>query len=57
MVEDFLGKFLSGLVRAYQLVLSPLMPPRCRFAPSCSEYAVEALERHGPFRGSWLSLR
>lgn len=44
-------------VRAYQALLSPLLPPACRFTPSCSAYAATALERHGALRGSWLALR
>ena len=45
------------LVRAYQLFLSPLLPPSCRYTPSCSAYAIEALPRHGALRGSWLAVR
>jgi putative membrane protein insertion efficiency factor len=45
------------LIRAYQLTLSPLLGARCRFYPSCSHYALEAIERHGLWRGSWLSVR
>lgn len=48
---------LSKLVRAYQLVLSPLLGPNCRYSPSCSAYALEALEKHGGFKGGWLTLR
>ena len=48
---------LRWVVRAYQLVLSPLLPPSCRFAPSCSDYALEALQRHGALRGTWLAIR
>ena len=44
-------------VRLYRRVLSPVMPPACRFHPSCSKYALEALTTHGPFRGAWLSAR
>jgi uncharacterized protein len=44
-------------IRAYQLVVSPLLGPRCRFYPSCSAYAVEALQVHGPLRGLWLAAR
>lgn len=46
-----------ALVRAYQLVVSPMLGPCCRYEPSCSEYAVAAIERHGVLRGSWLATR
>jgi putative membrane protein insertion efficiency factor len=46
-----------GLVHGYRLVLSPWLGPGCRFEPSCSGYAIEAIERHGLWRGSWLSIR
>jgi len=46
-----------ALIRAYQLVLSPMRPPTCRFYPSCSAYALTALERFGLIRGSWLAAR
>jgi len=48
---------LIGLVRVYQVTLSPLLGPVCRYYPSCSHYAVEALDRHGAIRGSWLTVR
>ena len=44
-------------IRAWQLLLAPVLPPSCRFEPSCSHYAEEAIARHGPARGSWLALR
>ncbi|MFD2855199.1 membrane protein insertion efficiency factor YidD [Seohaeicola zhoushanensis] len=44
-------------VRAYRLLLSPWLGHSCRFQPTCSVYALEALERHGAFRGGWLALR
>lgn len=50
-------QLLSGLVRVYQLTISPVLPPSCRFTPSCSAYARVALERHGAVRGSWLALK
>ena len=48
---------LMALVRAYRLLLSPWWGRQCRFTPTCSEFALEALERHGALRGSWLALR
>lgn len=44
-------------IRFYQLCISPMLPPSCRFVPTCSQYAVEAIMRHGIFRGSYLALR
>lgn len=48
---------LRLLIRAYQLCLSPLLGPCCRFRPSCSQYALEAIQLHGALRGSWLGLK
>jgi len=48
---------LIAPLRLYQWLVSPLFPPACRFEPSCSHYAVEALKTHGPWRGSLLALR
>lgn len=48
---------LIGLIRGYQGILSPLLPPACRFYPTCSVYAVEAVERYGARRGSWLAFK
>jgi putative membrane protein insertion efficiency factor len=52
-----MARFLRALIAAYQYLLSPMLGRSCRFFPSCSEYAMEALERHGALRGSWLALR
>lgn len=56
-VGQVVAKPLVWLVRAYQLVLSPLTPPSCRYYPSCSAYAVTALTRWGAVRGTWLTIR
>ncbi|MBK6400946.1 MAG: membrane protein insertion efficiency factor YidD [Rhodocyclaceae bacterium] len=48
---------LVALIRAYQYVISPLLGRSCRFHPSCSEYAIESLGRHGVVKGLWLSVR
>lgn len=52
-----LGLVMIALVRLYQLVISPLLGPRCRFWPSCSSYTMEAIQVHGPLRGGWLAAR
>ena len=56
-VGRYLARPLIWVIRGYQLVLSPMHPQSCRFYPSCSAYAVTALERFGLFRGSWLAAR
>ena len=44
-------------IKIYQTIISPLLGPRCRFTPTCSQYAVEAIQKYGPFKGSWLSFK
>jgi putative membrane protein insertion efficiency factor len=56
-VTLLVNALLRGLIRAYQLLVSPLLPPSCRYLPSCSHYAAEAIAVHGSLRGSWLALR
>lgn len=51
MIKDF----LMGLIRGYRNFISPLFPPSCRFQPTCSQYALDAVERFGPLKGSWLA--
>jgi len=51
------GALLRIAVRAYQLLLSPVLPPACRYLPGCSDYALEALAVHGPWRGGLLAMR
>ncbi|GGW65923.1 putative membrane protein insertion efficiency factor [Alishewanella tabrizica] len=46
---------MLGLVRGYQLIISPLLGPRCRFHPTCSNYAIEAIGRFGAAKGAWLA--
>jgi putative membrane protein insertion efficiency factor len=48
---------LSIPIHAYRYTLSPMLPPSCRFEPSCSAYALEALSVHGPLKGTWLAIR
>lgn len=56
-MSRMLAALLRGALRAYQIGLSPLLGPTCRFAPSCSEYAREAIGRHGPLAGGRLAAR
>ncbi len=46
-----------GLIRIYQSTIGPALPPACRFEPTCSHYAYEAIERHGLLRGGWLAIK
>ena len=48
---------LTAAIRGYQIVFRPMLGANCRFFPSCSDYAMEAVERHGALRGTWLALR
>ena len=52
-----LAALIEGAILAYQWVVSPVLGPRCRFLPSCSDYAREAVRQHGAARGSWLAAR
>lgn len=51
------ASILTVAVRLYQWCLKPLLGPRCRYLPTCSDYAIEAVRAHGAIRGSWLALR
>ncbi|HET6577299.1 MAG TPA: membrane protein insertion efficiency factor YidD [Gemmatimonadales bacterium] len=51
------GRFLVILIRGYQRFVSPALPASCRFHPSCSQYALEAVTRYGALRGGWLAVR
>ena len=50
-------RFLIGLVRGYQLIISPFLGNNCRYSPSCSAYTIEAMEKHGPLKGIWMGMR
>ena len=50
-------KVLMALVKFYRNFISPLTPPSCRFIPTCSQYALEALEKYGALKGGWLTLK
>nr|WP_037586671.1 membrane protein insertion efficiency factor YidD [Stenoxybacter acetivorans] len=48
---------LLMFIRFYQYAISPMLPPRCRYAPTCSQYAIEALQKYGAIKGSWLAFK
>jgi len=51
------GAFFVVLIRVYQYALSPLMGAQCRYTPTCSQYGIEAIKKHGSFKGGWLTLK
>ncbi len=52
-----LSKFFIGLVKFYQYFISPITPAACRYTPTCSTYSIQAIKKHGPFKGGWLALK
>lgn len=52
-----LSRFLTAVIRAYQLLLSPILPPACRFQPTCSEYSIDAIRRYGALKGVAMAAR
>ena len=52
-----LAKILLGLTRFYQYALSPMLSPRCRYQPTCSQYAIEAVRKYGALKGGWLAAK
>ncbi|MDP9139727.1 MAG: membrane protein insertion efficiency factor YidD [Pseudomonadota bacterium] len=57
MLASLSATVLVALIRVYQIAISPILGPRCRFYPSCSQYAIEAIRLHGGLRGGWLAAR
>ena len=57
MLKKWLSYPLIGLVKFYQHFISPLTPSACRYTPTCSQYTLEALQKHGPIKGTWLGIK
>lgn len=57
MLKKWLTYPLIGIVKFYQHFISPLKPATCRYTPTCSQYTLEALQKHGPIKGSWLGIK
>ncbi|MEE9570715.1 MAG: membrane protein insertion efficiency factor YidD [Gammaproteobacteria bacterium] len=56
-LSNIFARIVVGLIRAYQYLLSPWLGPHCRYSPSCSEYAVQAIRLHGSLHGGWLTIK
>ncbi len=57
LITLLLSKLMLALIAFYRTCISPLTPPACRFTPTCSQYAQEAIRKYGPFRGGWLAFK
>ena len=56
-MQEIMTSFLIALIKGYQLVLSPYFGQQCRFTPSCSHYAIQAMQTHGAIKGFWLTIK
>jgi len=56
-VKRLLSNILIGLIRIYQWSISPILGQNCRYSPTCSQYSVEAIKKHGPLKGGWFALK
>ncbi|HET8754115.1 MAG TPA: membrane protein insertion efficiency factor YidD [Salinimicrobium sp.] len=57
MLKKWLSFPLIGIIKFYQHFISPITPATCRYTPTCSSYTLEAIQKHGPFYGSWLGIK
>ncbi len=57
IVQWFIGGIFIVLIRGYQYLLSPLLGQQCRYTPTCSQFGMEAIKKHGAFKGGWLTLK
>lgn len=56
-MKNILSSIMLALIAFYRSCISPLLPPACRYTPTCSQYAQEAIRKYGPFKGGWLALK
>lgn len=56
-LKRLLSKVMLALIAFYRTCISPLLPPTCRYTPTCSQYAKEAIQKYGPFKGGWLAFK
>ena len=56
-MKEVVKRIFKALIRLYQIAISPYLGQNCRYQPTCSEYAIQAIEKHGPLKGSWIALK
>ncbi len=56
-MKKLLGKIFIGMIRFYKMAISPVLPAACRYTPTCSQYGMEAIEKYGPFKGGYLTMK
>ena len=56
-MKNFFNLIFIVPIKIYQILISPLLGPSCRFTPTCSQYTIEAIQKYGPFKGGWLGFR
>jgi uncharacterized protein len=56
-ISWLLSQIFIFIIRFYQLAISPMLPPRCRYTPTCSAYSLQAIKKYGPIKGSWLAVK
>ncbi len=57
LIDKVFSLLFLGIIKLYQLLLSPLLGASCRYTPTCSAYGIEAIKKYGPFKGGWLTLK
>jgi putative membrane protein insertion efficiency factor len=57
ILKAIVGGFFIVLIKLYQFLLSPILGAQCRYTPTCSQYGIEAIKKHGAFKGGWLTLK
>ena len=57
MIRKLISYLMLLIIKAYKALISPILPPSCRYLPTCSDYSVQAIQKYGPFKGGWMALK
>lgn len=57
MISKFFSFIFIFIIKVYKTLISPLLPPSCRYTPTCSEYGLQAIKKYGPFKGGWFTIK